>query len=355
MLSQKSAVLGLVAAVALFAPGQARAPASQRAVGEDADDTEPPMVTETDPKYKIPDNFLIGAGSAAYQSEGAWNKDGKGESVFDRYFHSGSFTTNMTGDIACNSYERFEEDMKLAAEMGLNSFRFSIAWTRIFPDGNINNKNEKGVQYYHNVIKAIKAHNMKPVVTIYHFDHPQALQDKFGGWMSDQMIQSFTDFADFLFSEYGKEVEYWLTLNEPNQHCVMVYNGALAPGLPKAQKTSQNVYKCIHNEILAHAAAYRLYERKYRKDQGGRVGIGALTFFARPNSTKWDDILAAERANYFEMGLIIHPLVFGEYPDVVRETLARAGKLDYLPTFTDAQKKEVKGQYSSRLHAPKAL
>ncbi|KAK3917373.1 Beta-glucosidase 6 [Frankliniella fusca] len=376
MLSQKSAVLVLVAAVALFAPGQARAPTAQRAVGEDADDSEPPMVTETDPKYKIPDNFLIGAGSAAYQSEGAWNKDGKGESVFDRYYHSGSFATNMTGDIACNSYERFEEDMKLAAEMGLNSFRFSIAWTRIFPDGDINNKNEKGVQYYHNLIKAIKAHNMKPVVghrerapdrrpdlpihaytlfeiisesmpfcqvTIYHFDHPQALQDKFGGWLSDQMIQSFTDFADFLFSEYGKEVEYWLTLNEPNMHCIMVYNGALAPDLPKAQKTSQNVYKCIHNEILAHAAAYRLYERKYRKDQGGRVGIGALTFFARPNSTKWDDILAAERANYFEMGLIINPIVFGEYPDVVRETLARAGKLDHLPTFTDAQKREIKG------------
>ncbi|KAK3907330.1 Beta-glucosidase 4, partial [Frankliniella fusca] len=90
----------------------------------------------------------------------------------------------------------------------LNSFRFSIAWTRIFPNGDINNKNDKGVQHYHNVIKAIKAHNMKPVVTIYHFDHPQALEDKFQGWMSDQMIQSFADFADFLFSEYGKEVSF---------------------------------------------------------------------------------------------------------------------------------------------------
>ncbi|KAK3929370.1 Beta-glucosidase 40, partial [Frankliniella fusca] len=225
----------------------------------------------------------------------------------------------------------------------LNSLRFSISWTRIFPNGDINNKNDKGVQYYHNVIKAIKAHNMKPVVTIYHFDHPQALEDKFQGWMSDQMIQSFADFADFLFSEYGKEVEYWLTLNEPNMHCTTVYNGGLAPNIPKDQQTAQNVYKCIHHEILAHAAAYRLYDKKYRKDQGGRVGMGALTFFARPNSTKWDDILAAERANLFEMGLILHPLVFGDYPDVVKETLTRAGKQDYLPTFTDAQKKDIAG------------
>ncbi|KAK3907331.1 Putative beta-glucosidase 5 [Frankliniella fusca] len=140
-------------------------------------------------------------------------------------------------------------------------------------------------------------------------------------------------------------VEYWLTLNEPNMHCITVYNGGLAPMIPKDQQTAQNVYKCIHNEILAHAAAYRLYDSKYRKDQGGRVGMGALTFFARPNSTKWDDILAAERANMFDIGLIMHPLVFGDYPDVVKETLTSAGKLDYLATFTDAQKKDIAGQY----------
>ncbi|KAK3929369.1 Beta-glucosidase A, partial [Frankliniella fusca] len=115
-------VLVLVAAVALLAPGQARAPTVQRAVGEDDDDTEPPMVTETDPKYKIPDNFLIGAGSSSYQNEGAWDRDGKGESVFDHYFHTANVNvpTNMTGDIACNSYERYEEDIKLAAEMGVS-------------------------------------------------------------------------------------------------------------------------------------------------------------------------------------------------------------------------------------------
>ncbi|KAE8742828.1 hypothetical protein FOCC_FOCC011566 [Frankliniella occidentalis] len=195
-----STTLALVATLALLAasPGRARK--------FDVDDNVPEMVTETDPKFKIPKSFLLGAGTASYQTEGAWDKDGKGVNVFDHLYHKNNYPTNMTGDIACNSYERYEEDIKLAAQMNLDVFRFSISWTRIFPNGDVAEKNIKGVQHYHNVIKAIKANNMKPLVTIYHLDHPQALETKFGGWLSEQMIEAYVNFADFLFSEYGSEV-----------------------------------------------------------------------------------------------------------------------------------------------------
>ncbi|XP_026282691.1 myrosinase 1-like [Frankliniella occidentalis] len=336
MVSATSAALALVAALALLAPGRARN------FDTPAGDNVPEMVTETDPKYQIPKGFLLGAGTGAYQSEGAWDKDGKGVSVFDYQYHKENYPTNMTGDIACNSYERYEEDIKLAAQMNLNVYRFSISWTRIFPNGNIAEKNNKGVQHYHDVIKTIKANNMKPMVTIYHFDHPQALETKFGGWLSEQMIDAYADFADFLFSEYGSEVEHWVTLNEPNMHCMMVYFGLLPPGTPDMNDSAADMYTCIHHEILAHATAYRLYEQKYKKEQGGLLGFGSVSFFTKPNSTEWDDILASDRANMFDVGLLVHPLIYGDYPAVVKHTLKLAhGDNPYLPEFTEAQKKTL--------------
>ncbi|KAE8737238.1 glycoside hydrolase-like, partial [Frankliniella occidentalis] len=323
-MSPTTATLALVAILALLAPGRARNFAAP------ADDNVPEMVTETDPKYKIPKSFLLGAGTGAYQSEGAWNKDGKGVSVFDYLFHKENYPTNMTGDIACNSYERYEEDIKLAAQMNLDVFRFSIAWTRIFPNGDIAEKNDKGVQHYHNVIKTIKANGMIPMVTIYHFDHPQALETKFGGWLSEQMIQAY--------------IKHWVTLNEPNTHCLLVYNGLFPPGSASSNYAAADMYTCIHHEILAHATAYRLYERKYKEQQGGVVGFGACTFFSRPNSTEWDDILASDRSNMFDVGLLLHPLVFGDYPAVVKETLKLAhGDEPYLSEFTDEQKEMLRG------------
>lgn len=308
-------------------------------------DNAPEMVTETDPKYKIPKNFLMGVATGSYQTEGAWDKDGKGVNVFDYMYHKENYPINMTGDIACNSYERYEEDIKLAAQMNLDVYRFSISWARIFPNGDITQKNDKGVEHYHNVIKTIKANNMKPMVTIYHFDHPQALESQVGGWLSDKMIKAYVDFADFVFLEYGAEVEHWVTINEPNMQCMMVFYGGLAPGAPKGDTPANvNMYKCIHHTILAHAAAYRLYEQKYKKSQGGVLGFGAVTFFNRPNSSEWDDILAAHRANMFDVGLLLHPLIYGDYPAVVKETLKVAhGDEQYLPEFTEEQKNNLRG------------
>ncbi|KAE8739018.1 hypothetical protein FOCC_FOCC015488 [Frankliniella occidentalis] len=338
MVCSTAAALVLVAALALVAASPGRALNLDTTGADDV----PEIVTETDPKYQIPKSFLLGAGTASYQTEGAWNKDGKGENVFDYLYHKRNYPTNKTGDIACNSYERYEEDIKLAAQMKLDVYRFSIAWTRIFPNGDIAEKNEKGVQHYHNVIKTIKANNMKPMVTIYQFDHPQALETKFGGWLSEQMVEAYVDFADFVFSEYGSEIEHWVTINEANLHCTLVYNGLFPPGTRDANHTVADIYKCIHHEILAHATAYRLYEQKYKKEQGGLLGFGSVSYLARPNSSEWDDIIASDRTNMFDVGLLLHPLIYGDYPAVVKETLKLAhGDEPFLPEFTEEQKQTL--------------
>ncbi|KAJ1519791.1 hypothetical protein ONE63_005044 [Megalurothrips usitatus] len=289
--------------------------------------------------HRLPRGFLFGAGTSSYQTEGAWDQDGKGVNVFDYAFHRDG--NNVNGDIASDSYNRYREDIKLAAELNLEVFRFSISLARIFPDGNTTHVNKLGVKYYHNVIDELLRYNIKPLITISHYDHPQALEDAFGGWQSERMVDVFVSYADFLFQEYGHKVTLWTTLNEINLHCSLVYNGMLAPG---GNGDPASVYRCIHHEILAHARVYRLYEAKYKAAQKGSVGIGAVTMLARPNSTAHEDVDAARRANMFDgISILLHPIVYGDYPQTVRRTLEAKGRGCELPTFTAAQKKLVVG------------
>ena len=166
---------------------------------------------------KFPNDFEFGTATAAYQIEGAWNEDGKGENIWDRFTHvPGHIQDKTNGDITCDFYHRYKEDIRLAKKLGIEVFRLSVNWARILPDGQ-GEVNLAGIEFYRNVLREIRENNMKVCLTIYHWDLPQKLQDK-GGWANRDIVKWYTDYAEILFLEYGNDVDYWITINEP--YCI---------------------------------------------------------------------------------------------------------------------------------------
>ena len=160
--------------------------------------------------------FLWGSATASYQCEGAWDEDGKGLSMWDVFSHESQLNINqVTGDIASDHYHRYEEDFKLMAEGGQNSYRFSLSWPRLIPDGT-GAVNPKGVAFYHQMIDSMLAHGLEPNVTLYHWDLPEALQQK-GGWENRETAYAFAEYAKLCFAEYGGKVKLWVTINEPDR------------------------------------------------------------------------------------------------------------------------------------------
>ncbi|KAE8745833.1 hypothetical protein FOCC_FOCC007480, partial [Frankliniella occidentalis] len=253
---------------------------------------------------------------------------------FDHYYHSKNASTSESSDVAADFYGHYKEDIALAAKIGLNVFRFSFSWSRIFPDGDTSQPaNSMGVQHYHKVLDEMRNHNIEPMVTIFHFDYPQALEVKFGGWAGEEMIDVFVEYADFLFKEYGSKIKYWLTINEPELYCDTLAGGMLAPS---TMTTPEKQNACLKNTILAHAKAHKIYEEKYKAKYKGLVGVGAGPRFYHGATNSEEDITAAENANVNTgIGLTIDPLVFGDYPEAVR---------DSRKAFTDEEKDLIKGR-----------
>ncbi len=199
----------------------------------------------------FPENFLWGGSTSAYQVEGAWNEDGKGLSVIDMCDHP-----EGTADfkIASDHYHRFKEDVKLFSEMGLKAYRFSIAWTRIIPQGT-GEVNEKGIKFYNDLIDELNKYNIEPVVTMFHFDLPYALEEK-GGWSNRDTIDAFSKYAKVLFESFGSKVKYWLTINE--QNTMILHPGAI--GIPKGGKlpSKKELYQQNHHMLLAQAKVMNL-------------------------------------------------------------------------------------------------
>lgn len=211
---------------------------------------------------------MFGAATSAYQIEGAWNTDGKGENIWDHMSHSPMtlIVNNETGDTTCDSYNKYKEDVRILKELGVNHYRFSISWSRVLPTGYTNIINEAGVQYYRNLITELKTNNITPLVTTYHWDLPQPLQD-IGGWANPLMVDIYVDYARLLFSLFGNDVKDWLTFNELKQICQEGYgNGAKAPGI---KSPGIGEYRCGHIIIKAHAKTYQLYNRLFKEKQGG--------------------------------------------------------------------------------------
>ncbi|KAL1506317.1 hypothetical protein ABEB36_005705 [Hypothenemus hampei] len=309
------------------------------------------LFSEEVSNISFPKNFMWGYATAAYQLEGAWNEDGKGESVWDYDAHNHPdwwpAGQNLIGDVGVDAYHHTDEDVALLAKQGVNTYRFSIAWPRILPTGHIDNINQKGIDYYKDLIQKLKARNIEPLVTMHHWDNPRAIEDE-GGFLNESIIPAFVDYATLLFDNFGDDVKWWVTFNEPKQTCGGGYDvGGISP---------QNIHRgtggyiCAHNLLRAHAKVYRLYESKYKATQKGRVSMVMDESWSEPASNSSADIEAAERINLMTYGWYAHPIVFGDYPDIMKERVAeRSSKQGFstsrLPAFTDEEKAEIKGTY----------
>merc|ERR1712038_1362729 len=253
----------------------------------------------------FPDDFLWGSATAAYQIEGAWNEDGKGPSIWDVFTKvPGTIIDGSSGDVACDSYHNYKEDVRLMKEMGLTSYRFSIGWTRILPEGT-GARNPDGIQYYHNLIAELLANDIVPAVTLYHRDLPQALQDQ-GGWLNASVADWFEEYARVCFEEFGNDVKFWITLNEPKETSLQGHgSGTMAPGL-KGPGTL--VYQAAHNQIRAHARAYRAYHQDFAEAQGGKIGITLNINWMEPRDPSDEaDVEASNTLMNFYTAQIVYP------------------------------------------------
>lgn len=270
-------------------------------------------------KNKIPNNFLWGASTSAYQSEGGWNKDNKGISVQD-LTETKPNVTNFQN--ATNHYENWKEDVILMKEMGFKSYRFSIAWTRIFPDG-IGEVNQKGLEFYNNLINELIKYNIEPIVTMYHFDLPLALE-KQGGWRNrDLIIPAFTNYAKTLFENFGDRVKYWLTINE--QNIMIIVGHVIGLTKPNQKNPFKDLFQQNHHMLIAQAEVIKMY---HSMKLNGKIGPAPNISAMYPETNKPEDIDAAYKANAWRNWLYLDAACFGEYNKIVWDFFE---KNDYIP------------------------
>ncbi len=202
----------------------------------------------------FPNDFLWGAATAAYQIEGAWNEDDRGPSVWDTFSHTdGKVTNNENGDIACDHYHRYKEDVALMKELGLKAYRFSISWSRIFPTGE-GEPNPKGLAFYDNLVNELIANDIEPVITLFHWDLPQALEDK-GGFKWNGISDVFANYASVIVEHFSDRVEKFCTINEPQCYCNLGYViGVHAPGYT-GPETADHLGVAMKNFLLSHGKA----------------------------------------------------------------------------------------------------
>lgn len=271
----------------------------------------------------FPAHFLWGAATAAYQIEGAWNEDGKGESIWDRFCHTpGKIWRGDTGDVACDHYHRFAEDVALMAALGLRAYRFSIAWTRIFPLG-YGQPNQRGLDFYRRLIDTLHAHGILPVATLYHWDLPQVLQDR-GGWMNRDTAHHFADFAAYLFDRIGSDVPLWITQNEPFVAAFFGYgNGTHAPGMRRPWQ----ILPAAHHLLLSHGLAVQAFRAAALHSSGAlpdpRIGITLLIWPNHAATNHPPDIAANHRTDGAMNRMFLEPLFRKRYPEDVWQHFAR--------------------------------
>eukprot|EP00252_Welwitschia_mirabilis_P016498 TRINITY_DN3637_c0_g1_i5.p1 TRINITY_DN3637_c0_g1~~TRINITY_DN3637_c0_g1_i5.p1 ORF type:complete len:524 (+),score=34.51 TRINITY_DN3637_c0_g1_i5:57-1628(+) len=301
-------------------------------------------------KSSFPRGFIFGASTSAYQIEGSTAEGGRGTSTWDAFSHlPGKIDDGSNGDIATDSYHRYKDDVKMLKDLGMSSYRFSISWSRVLPQGTVSGGiNEEGIQYYHNLIDEILTNGIEPFVTLFHWDVPQALESKYNGFLQQQIVEDFAGYADLCFREFGGKVKYWITLNEPWTFALKGYNyGVHAPGRCSDYagncsegNSATEPYIVGHNLILAHGSAVQIYKNKYQQSQKGLIGITLNTQWVVPYSGNITDRKAAQRNLDFTLGWFMSPIVEGHYPNVMRRLVQSR-----LPALTSDQVKLVKGSY----------
>jgi beta-glucosidase len=276
--------------------------AATRALGG----ASPPDTTASPAEF--PSGFLWGAATAAYQIEGAWREDGKGESIWDRFSHTpGRVVNDDNGDVACDSYHRYPDDIALLQRLNLRSYRFSISWPRIQPDGR-GAANARGLDYYKRLADATLAAGIRPLVTLYHWDLPQSLEDA-GGWPQRDTAARFVEYAEILVRALGDRVKDWIVFNEPKAFSSVGYwYGSHAPG----RKDPLAFVRATHVINLAQGDAVRAIKAV---DAASQVGSAFDVAPMYPATSSPQDAAAAERWHRFQNLWFLYPALHGRYPD----------------------------------------
>ncbi|CAA2969060.1 beta-glucosidase-like [Olea europaea subsp. europaea] len=337
----------------------------------------------------FPSDFVFGTGTSAYQLmfankmlniimlmhlgwihlnvEGAWATGDKGLSNWDVFTlrTPGKINNGSKGCVAIDEYNLWKEDVALLKKVGFDSYRFSIAWTKILPGGRLSTGiNREGIKYYNDLIDLLLVEGIEPCVTIFHWDIPQCLEDEYGGFLSPRIVKDYCEFAELCFWEFGDRVKHWVTLNEPWSYTVQGYVSGTFPrarggtsvepvtaisrhrygqgalSIPVDGNPGTEPYIVAHHMILSHAAAVDIYRHRYQAHQGGKIGITNLSEWFEPLTDTTADIEAASRALNFMLGWFVAPIVTGDYPPVMTENVGIR-----LPSFKPDQVELVKGSY----------
>lgn len=263
-------------------------------------------------------DFMWGTATAAYQIEGAVDADGRGRSIWDTFSHQpGRIREGHTGDVACDHYHRWDEDLALAAGLGLDAYRFSIAWPRIQPDGR-SPVNPAGLDFYDQLVDGLLERGMSPFPTLFHWDLPQALEDQ-GGWLNRDTAYRFADYAAAVADRLGDRASRWITLNEPFIHMAFGYAlGHHAPG----RALYFDALPAGHHQLLGHGlAAVALRER------GGQVLLTNNCTPVTAASDRPEDLAAADVYDTIHNRFFLDPVLTGRYPDLLQEMLTGAGAI----------------------------
>lgn len=285
------------------------------------------LFEKEDKMRKFPDHFLWGSATSSYQIEGAANEDGKGQSIWDRFSNTpGKIVNGDHGNIAIDHYHRYKDDIQLMKELGLQSYRFSVSWPRIFPDG-VGRPNAKGLDFYKRVIESLHQNEIKPLLTLYHWDLPQALQDK-GGWLNRDIVDYFLEYAAYLFKELDDVIPTWITHNEPWVASFKGYaDGEHAPGYTD----TQSYLRASHHLNLAHGEAVAAY-RELSSNKDGQIGITLNLTPSYPAGGSPEEQSAATIWDGFMNRWFLDPVLKGNYPQDLVSLYAKKFDLSFIQT-----------------------
>jgi beta-glucosidase len=276
----------------------------------------PPMSSPSSQDFRFPDGFLWGAATAAHQIEGSPLADGAGPSIWTRFAHTPGMTLNGdTGDVACDHYHRWKDDVRLMRELGLNAYRFSVSWSRILPEGT-GRVNQAGLDFYSRLVDELLANDIEPLLTLYHWDLPAALDDR-GGWLNRDCAEWFAEYGRVLYRALDGRVKKWATINEPWVVTDGGYlHGALAPG----HRSLYEAPIAAHNLMRAHGAAVQAY----RAEGAHEIGLVVNIEPKYPASGSPEDAAAVRRAHAYMNEQFLHPALLGRYPPELKEIFGKA-------------------------------
>ncbi|CAI5448188.1 unnamed protein product [Caenorhabditis angaria] len=289
---------------------------------------------------KFPKNFKFATATAAYQIEGARLLDGRGRSTWDEIREQpGRIADNSNIDLSCEGRLKFREDVELLKEIGVTTYRFSVSWSRILPNGDISKVNQDAIDYYRELCHLLVDANIEPIITLFHADMPLQVFDS-GSWLNWKNCQHFIDFSEVCFKNFGDLVKTWITFNEINMQawCGLVkFKGQPwhCPDRPEPENKKEIPYLAASNMLLAHAEIYHLYQRIYKKLQNGKIGIVNGGRFSFPATESEEDIEARNRAIDWLFNYTIEPIFGDGWPK-------RMEKMN-LMKFSDEQKMKIKG------------